>query len=77
MSTAVPGAAPTPDELDVIAMCTGKKSMFTPKEEKLLRLAESSDQAALKEKAEMVRTARQEALKAACDRLRAAGKLAP
>lgn len=74
-STAVPGAAPTPDELNVIAMCTGKKSMFTDKEAKLLKLADASGDPAMREQAAAIRTRRQDALKEACDRLRAAGKL--
>lgn len=75
VSTVVPGAAPTPDELEKIAMCLGKKSMFTAKEEKLLKLAEASDQDALRENAAAIRKRRQDALQEVCERLRAAGKL--
>lgn len=74
-STAVPGAAPTPDELNVIAMCTGKKSMFTDKEAKLLKLADGSSDPDMHVHADAIRARRQEQLKEACDRLRAAGKL--
>ena len=49
------GAAPTPDELEVIAMCTGKKSMFTPKEEKLLKLADASSDPAMQVTADAIR----------------------
>ncbi len=74
-ATTVPGAAPTPAELEVIAMCLGKKSMFSEKELKLLKLADGSSDPAMREKANDIRLARQDAMKAACDRLRADGKL--
>lgn len=73
--TAVPGAAPTPDELNVIAMCLGQKSMFTEKELKLLTLAEASGKDDLREHAAAIRQRRQDQLKEACLRLQAAGKL--
>lgn len=74
-TSAVPGAAPTPDELEVIAMCTGKKSMFTAKEEKLLKLADASSDPAMHATADAIRARRRDSLKEACDRLHAAGKL--
>lgn len=73
--TAVPGAAPTPDELNVIAMCLGQKSMFTEKELKLLKLADTSGRDDLRENADAIRQRRQDQLKEACLRLKAEGKL--
>jgi hypothetical protein len=73
--SAVPAVPLSAGELEAIAMCQGKKSMFSEKELKLLKLADSSTDPAMREKANDIRVAREEALKAACDRLRAAGKL--
>lgn len=67
-------APPTAAELDVIAMCVGKKSMFTEKEQKLLDLADKSDQATLRESADAIRSRRKEQLQNACDKLKADGK---
>lgn len=73
--TGVPAVPLTPAELETVAMCLGKKSMFSEKEIKLLKLADASSDPAMREKANDIRAARQDALKAACDRLRADGKL--
>lgn len=75
-ASAAPASAPLTDgEKKIADMCLGKTSKFTEKEEKLLRLAESSGRADLKEQAAMLREARESTLKQACDRLRAEGKL--
>ena len=55
-------------------MCVGKKSIFTDKEKKLLDLADKSDQDALREQADAIRSRRKEQIQMACDKLKADGK---
>lgn len=55
-------------------MCLGKKSMFTPREEKLLKLAEASKDPKVQATAQSLRDGRRNTLKVHCDQLHAAGK---
>lgn len=73
--SAVPMAPPTADELERIAICNGKKSMFTDKELKLLDLAEKSNKPDLQETAAALRQRRKDMVTEMCERLRADGKL--
>jgi hypothetical protein len=74
--SAAPASVPlTPEEQKIVAMCTGKASMFTEKEEALLRLADQKGDPGVKEQADAIRRRRRDTLNEACERLRAAGKL--
>jgi hypothetical protein len=64
---------PTEAERKIIAMCEGRASMFSEREEKLLKLAAGRPN--LAEAAEALTTKRAADLRAACERLRAEGKM--
>ena len=65
----------TPADREVLAMCQGKKDLFTDKELKLLRLADASPNTTLHEHAAAIRTRRRQQVNEACDRLRESGKM--